>query len=126
MRRKYQLRPASIIQIRIFEVLSQYLLTVTKLSMVSTRKRAPQDLDHLPLANRRVHVRRDEDAKDSNVNARYGKCGAPFQLLDCPLGLSDNADSVDDDLHQQLDLKYPKEQNEKENGDTVVVRLTSP
>lgn len=28
--------------------------------------------------------------------------------------IDDNRNPVDDDLHEQLDLKYPKEKNEKE------------
>jgi hypothetical protein len=30
----------------------------------------------------------------------------------------DEGDTVDDDLHKQLDLEYPKEQNEEQDRDT--------
>jgi hypothetical protein len=54
-------------------------------------------------------VRWDEDAEHSNVDTRYGESGTPFYSLDCLSRLGNDTDSVDDDLHQKLDLKYPEE-----------------
>jgi hypothetical protein len=34
------------------------------------------------------------------------------------LALGDDGDSVDDDLHEQLDLEDPEEEDEEEDGNT--------
>jgi hypothetical protein len=94
--RKYQLRAASMIQIKIFEALSQYLLIVTKLENVNPRNAASwDDNSHL---DRRINVCRYKDAEYSNVDNCCHQGGAPFKAPDCLSGLGDDTDSVDDDL----------------------------
>jgi hypothetical protein len=53
-------------------------------------------------------MRRDENAKDSNVDTCRNNSSTPFKSLNCLSRLGDDADSVDDDLEQQLDLEYPE------------------
>lgn len=56
---------------------------------------------------------RDEDAKDSNIDGRDDQGGPPFQSVDSPLRLRDDGDTVDNNLHEQLDLKDPEEEDEE-------------
>lgn len=56
---------------------------------------------------------RDPDTKDGYVDAGNNACCAPFQLHYRAIVLCDNCNSIDNDLHQQLDFKHP-EKNEKE------------
>lgn len=55
------------------------------------------------------HVRGNPDNEDSNVDKGNGDDSAPFDFLDCGPVLSNECDSVDDDLHQHLDLEDPEE-----------------
>jgi hypothetical protein len=64
-------------------------------------------------------MRRDEDAKDGNVDARHDGGSSPFDLGDCASVFGDDGDSVDDDLHQELDFKDPEEKNEEEDRNTT-------
>jgi hypothetical protein len=59
------------------------------------------------------------DTKDGNVDAGDDERSAPFEFKDCRSMLGDDGDSVDDDLQEQLDLKDPEEQDEKEDRDAI-------
>lgn len=65
-------------------------------------------------------MRRDPDAEDGNVDHRDDSSGTPFQPAHKYLVIRDNSDSVDDNLHQQLNFKHPEEQAEKEGYNTGV------
>lgn len=73
---------------------------------------------NLRLTRRRNSMRRDPNNKNSNVDKRNDNRRAPFQLKDSRSMLSDDRNSVDDNLKKQLDLPDPKEQNEEKNRDT--------
>lgn len=49
----------------------------------------------------------DPDAEDGNIDACNDEGSAPFELSDGAFMFGDNCDSVDDDLHEQLNLKDP-------------------
>lgn len=71
----------------------------------------------------------DEDAKDGNVDGRDKQGCSPLQAVDGLVGFADDRYSVDDDLHQQLDLKDPEEEDEEQRGDTAggpFLSATSP
>lgn len=40
------------------------------------------------------------DAKDGNVDAGDNASGAPFKLVDCAPVLCNNADAIDNNLHE--------------------------
>ena len=58
------------------------------------------------------------DTKDGNVDHGDEHSGTPFHPPDCLWTLCDDSNSVDDDLHQELDLKDPEEENEEEHWNT--------
>jgi hypothetical protein len=64
----------------------------------------------------------DPDAEYGNVDGGDQDDSAPFEPLDRTAMLSDERDSVDDDLHQQLDLEDPEEQNEEQDWYAVTLR----
>lgn len=49
---------------------------------------------------------RNPDTEDCNIDHRDDNCRTPFQSPGKFLVLCNNRDSVDDNLHQQLYLKY--------------------
>ena len=53
---------------------------------------------------------RNEDAEDSYVDKGYNQRGSPFHAPSRFPGLRDDRNAVDDDLHQELDLKDPEEE----------------
>lgn len=63
-------------------------------------------------------MRRDPDAKDGHVDGGDDGGSSPLEQADGLLALGDDGDSVDDDLHEQLDLEDPEEQDEEEDGNT--------
>lgn len=62
---------------------------------------------NLRLANRRVKVGGDPDAEDCNVDQGDNHSRSPFQHANGLLTLRNNRNTVNDDLHQQLDLPHP-------------------
>jgi hypothetical protein len=63
-------------------------------------------------------MRRDPDAKDGHVDGGDDGGGSPLEQTDGLLALGNDGDSVDDDLHEQLDLEDPEEEDEEEDRDT--------
>ena len=57
----------------------------------------------------------DPYTEHGDVDARYHGRGAPFQLPNSVLAFCDDGYPVDDNLHEQLDLKDPKEEEEEED-----------
>lgn len=55
------------------------------------------------------------DDENGDIDGGDESDGAPFQSSDRAAMFGDESDSVDDDLHQQLDLEYPKEENKEKN-----------
>lgn len=53
-------------------------------------------------------VCRNPDAKHCNVDASNGKGGAPFELEYGTPVFCNDGNSIDDDLHEQLDLENPE------------------
>ncbi len=56
----------------------------------------------------------DPNAEHGDVDGRYEACCSPFQQADGILALSDDRYPVDDNLHEQLDLKDPEKEEEEE------------
>jgi hypothetical protein len=56
---------------------------------------------------------RDPDAKDCDVDQSDENGGAPLQSPNSGPLLRDDRDSVDDDLHEQLDLENPEKEDEE-------------
>lgn len=57
----------------------------------------------------------DPDAEDGNVDACNDESSAPFELSDGAFMFGDYCDSVDNDLHEQLNLEDPKEKDEEKH-----------
>lgn len=57
--------------------------------------------------------------EDSNVDCCHYNSRAPFQPPDDILSLANDGYPVDDDLHENLDLKNPAEQDEEQHDNTV-------
>ena len=70
------------------------------------------DIDEY-LANRRYCVCRDPDTEDSDVDSGDDDYGAPFDIADCAAVFSNKGDTIDDDLHKELDLEDPEEEDEE-------------
>lgn len=51
---------------------------------------------------------RDPDAKDCNIDAGDNERCPPFQFPHCALVFCDDCNTIDNDLHQQLDFKHPE------------------
>lgn len=64
-------------------------------------------------------MRRNEYAEDGNVDARHDYCSAPFHPVGRASVLDNDCDTVYDNLHQELDLEDPKEENEEEDRYSV-------
>jgi hypothetical protein len=112
--RKYQLSPASTNKMMILEARSQYLLISTKLDE-GWRPSIHNIIYNLQFTGRGDNVRRNENAKNGDVDASNQSSGAPFQFKDSRSVFSDDGDSVDDNLKKQLYFKNPKEQDEEED-----------
>lgn len=63
---------------------------------------------------------RNPDAKDSDVGCCDDDYSAPFDAPYVFAVLSDEGNTIDNDLHKQLDFKDPAEEDEEENGDPVL------
>lgn len=50
---------------------------------------------------------------------RWAGRSAYFDLPDQPMIIDHNSYSIDDDLHQELDLEHPEEQDAKQHRDAV-------
>lgn len=61
----------------------------------------------------------DENAKHSNIHTSHDPSSGPFHDCNRFSMFGDDGDSVDDDLHQQLYLKHPKEEYEEQNRNAV-------
>lgn len=68
----------------------------------------------------------DPDAEDGNIDACNDESSAPFELSDGAFMLGDDCDSVDDDLHEQLNLEDPKEEDEEKHRNAGYVSWTGP
>lgn len=82
------------------------------------------DLDK-GLAHGGNRVRRDPDTEDGDVDGADDDQSAPFEVADGAAVLGDEGNSVDDDLHEELDLECPEEEDEEEDWDTIVRLVVS-
>jgi hypothetical protein len=57
----------------------------------------------------------DPDDENGDVNAGDENDGAPFEISDGFAMFGNESDTVDDNLHEQLNLKHPKEENEEQH-----------
>jgi len=71
------------------------------------------------LASGRDGVRRDPDAENGDVDGSDENDGTPLDVTDCVSMFGDKCNSVDDDLHEQLDFEDPEEKDEKQDRDTM-------
>lgn len=58
-------------------------------------------------------MRRNPYTEDGDVYGSDDNNSAPFQRPDCTAVFCDERNTVDDDLHEQLDLEDPEEQDEE-------------
>ena len=58
---------------------------------------------------------RDPYTEYGDVDACYHGRGAPFQFTNSVLAFCDYSYPVDDNLHEQLDLEDPKEEEKEED-----------
>lgn len=58
-------------------------------------------------------MRWNPDAEDGDVDRRDDDDGSPFDVPDSFAMFSDERDTVDDDLHEQLNLEHPEEEDEE-------------
>lgn len=65
------------------------------------------------VADRGYGVRRDPDTEDGDIDCGDDNEGTPLDVADSLAMFSDQSNSVDDDLHEQLDLENPKEEDEE-------------
>lgn len=102
------------------EIRSQISFTLTYLFVLSLVSRCHVDeVDALQLAGRWYNVRRDPDAKDGNVDAGNDNGCAPFEPRHGACVLCNNGNSIDNDLHEELDFKHPQEQDEEQDGNSA-------
>lgn len=59
---------------------------------------------------------RDPDTEDRYVDASNDGCRTPFYSEYSASIFGDDGNSIHDNLHQQLNLKYPEKQEEEQNG----------
>lgn len=64
-------------------------------------------------------VRWNPDTEDGDVDGRDDDDSSPLDVTDCLSVFSDERDTVDDDLHEQLDLEDPKEENKEQDRHTI-------
>jgi hypothetical protein len=67
------------------------------------------------LADWRNSVGGNPDGKDGDVDGSDDNDCAPLDVADSISVLSNECDSIDNNLHEQLDLKDPEEENEEEH-----------
>lgn len=60
----------------------------------------------------------DPDNEDSNIDSGDNSHSAPFDVANCFVMLGDKCDTVDDDLHKQLDLEDPEEKGKEQDFDS--------
>ena len=58
----------------------------------------------------------DPDGEDGNVDGSDDDDGTPLDVADGISVFSNEGNSIYDDLHEQLDFKHPKEENEEQHG----------
>jgi hypothetical protein len=68
-------------------------------------------------------VRRYENGEDTNVDGANNNQCSPLDSLDRTSVFRDECYSIDDDLHKKLNLKHPKEEDEKEEWNTTFSQL---
>ena len=66
-------------------------------------------------------VRWNPDTEDGDVDAGDQDHCSPFEVADCTSVFCDEGNAVDDDLHEQLDLPHPEEQDEEKDGNTTIL-----
>jgi hypothetical protein len=66
-------------------------------------------------------MRRNPDTEDSDVDGRDENDSSPLDSLDSLAVFSDECDSVDDDLHKQLNFENPEGKNEEQDGHTSLM-----
>lgn len=62
---------------------------------------------------------RNPYAKHRDVDCSDGRSGHPFDFHDEVPVFGNNVDSIDDNLHEQLDFEYPEEQQEEKHRNTT-------
>jgi hypothetical protein len=67
------------------------------------------------------YVSRDPNAEDSNIDSSYQNHRSPFHSGYCSPMFCDKCNSVDDDMHQQLDLENPAEQDKEQGRDSTSI-----
>lgn len=65
------------------------------------------------LTGGRNSVGRDPDAENSNVDGSDDNDGTPFDVADSVSMLGNKGDTVDDNLHEQLNFEDPEEKDEE-------------
>jgi len=65
-------------------------------------------------------MRGDPDAEDGNVDSSNEGSGSPFYVTNCATVLGDQSDTVNDDLHEQLELEDPEEEDGEEDRNTTM------
>lgn len=64
-------------------------------------------------------VRWNPDTEDGDIDGRDNDDGSPLDVPDSFAMFSDECDTVDDDLHEQLNLEHPEEENEEQDWHTI-------
>lgn len=76
------------------------------------------DLDK-SVADRWRSVCGNPDTEDSDIDGGDDNDCTPLYIADSVSVFSDQCNSIDDDLHEQLDLEDPEEEDKEEDWDTV-------
>lgn len=66
-------------------------------------------------------MRWNPDTKDGDIDGSDDNDGTPFDVADGVAMFSNERDSIDDDLHEQLDLEDPEKEDEEQNRNTVLL-----
>lgn len=66
-----------------------------------------------------LDVRWNPDTEDGDIDGRDDDDGPPLDVPDSVAMFSDERNTVDDDLHEQLDLEHPEEENEEQDRYTI-------
>lgn len=64
-------------------------------------------------------MRGNPDTEDGDVDGGDENNGAPFDVPHRAAMFGNERNSIDDDLHEQLDLENPEEQDEKQHRDAI-------
>lgn len=70
-------------------------------------------------AGRRDSMRRNPDNEYRNVDCGNQDGGAPLDVSDGASMFSNECDSVDNNLHEHLDLEHPKEEDKEQDRNTA-------